>query len=108
MVLTGGRTRHFGALPELVTRTDPLAIVPLTYARALVPRYALRVSDLPELGPRYDVRMVWHESADQDLRHRWLREVVRRLFGQAEPAYPRPAPKAPGGARPRRPGSRPS
>ena len=78
------RARHYSALPELVTRTDLMAIVPLMYANSLAPRYDVRLWELPAHGPRYDVRMVWHQSATQDLAHGWLRSVVRRLFQRSE------------------------
>lgn len=74
------RARHYGSLPELVTRTDLMAIVPQMYANSLAPRYDVRIWDLPDHGPRYDVRMVWHQTATHDLAHAWLRSVVRRLF----------------------------
>ena len=74
------RTRHYGALPELVTRTDLLAIVPLMYAETLASRYDVRVWELPGVAIRYDVRMLWHRSATSDAAHSWLRAVLRRLF----------------------------
>lgn len=74
------RARHYGALPELVTRTDLVAIVPLMYANSLPPRYAVRIWELPDHGPNYDVSMLWHQSATHDLAHTWLRSEVRRLF----------------------------
>jgi DNA-binding transcriptional LysR family regulator len=72
--------RHFGALPELVTRTDLLAIVPRMFAESLHPRYDVRVWDLPDVGPQYEVRMLWHPSAEADAAHAWLRALMRRLF----------------------------
>ncbi len=74
------RARHYAALPELVTRSDLIAIVPLMYANSLAPRYAVRIWELPDHGPRYDVSMLWHQSATHDLAHTWLRALVRRLF----------------------------
>lgn len=74
------RVRHYAALPELVTRTDLIAIVPLMYARSLAPRYDVRIWGLPDHGPRYDVSMAWHKSATDDPAHVWLRALVRRLF----------------------------
>lgn len=74
------RARHYGALPELVTHSDLMAIVPLMYANSLAPRYDVRVWELPDHGPRYDVSMLWHQTATHDLAHTWLRAVVRRLF----------------------------
>lgn len=74
------RARHYGALPELVTRSDLMAIVPLMYANSLAPRYDVRLWELPDHGPRYDVCMVWHHTATTDPGHTWLRGVVRALF----------------------------
>lgn len=74
------RARHYAALPELVTRSDLVAIVPLMYANSLAPRYAVRIWELPDHGPSYDVTMLWHQSATGDLAHTWLRSVVQRLF----------------------------
>jgi DNA-binding transcriptional LysR family regulator len=76
------RVRHYGALPELVTSTDMLAIVPQMFAHSLAPRYAVRVWELPGHGPRYNVRMMWHQSATNDSAHVWLRERVRSLFAR--------------------------
>jgi DNA-binding transcriptional LysR family regulator len=76
--------RHYGALPELVTRTDLLAIVPQMFAAAVAARYAVRLWELPGHGPHYNVRMMWHQSATNDPAHTWLREHVRQLFLRAE------------------------
>jgi DNA-binding transcriptional LysR family regulator len=75
--------RHFGALPELVTRTDLLAIVPRMFAESLQ-RYDVRIWDLPDVAPAYEVRMVWHPSANGDAAHAWLRGVLQRLFKRHE------------------------
>lgn len=78
------RARHYGALPELVTRTDLMAIVPLMYANSLAPRYDIRVWELPDHGSHYEVRMVWHQSATDDPAHAWLRAMVRELFQRSK------------------------
>ena len=72
--------RHFGALPELVARTDLLAIVPRMFAESLAPHYAVRIWELPEVAPQYEVRMLWHPSSDGDPAHAWLRALVKKLF----------------------------
>jgi len=76
------RARHYGALPELVTCTDLMAIVPQMYANSLASRYDVRVWELPGHGPHYNVRMAWHQSASSDPAHSWLRETVRQLFAR--------------------------
>ncbi len=83
------RARHYGALPELVTRTDLLAIVPQMYAHSLAPRYDIRVWDLPKVGTSYDVHMLWHQTASLDPAHQWLRGVVRQLFQRTPPGSSR-------------------
>ncbi|RYY81394.1 MAG: LysR family transcriptional regulator, partial [Comamonadaceae bacterium] len=72
------RGRHFGALPDVVTSTDLLAIVPSMYAAALAQR-DIRVWKLPD-APFYDVRLVWHASTARDPAQQWLRELLHRLF----------------------------
>jgi len=72
--------RHFGALPELVSRTDLLAIVPRMYAESLPPRYDVRIWQLPDAASSYEVRMLWHPSASGDPAHAWLRGLLQRLF----------------------------
>jgi DNA-binding transcriptional LysR family regulator len=87
-----GRTvvhaRHFAALPELVTTTDLLAIVPQMYARAIAQRWPVRVWTLPGAALEYDVRMVWHATATREPAHAWLRAQVVTLFGRAGRTLP--------------------
>ena len=94
--------RHYAALPELVTRTDLLAIVPQMYARAIAARWPVRVWKLPGVAPQYDVQMLWHATAAREPSHAWLRALVRRLFarGGEAPASDR-GPAESVGARPR-------
>lgn len=72
------RARHFSALPELVARTDLLAIVPAMYAAKLD---AVRVWKLP-FAPHYEVRLVWHASTAQEGAQRWMRACLHDLFGR--------------------------
>lgn len=72
------RARHFSALPDLVTSSDLLAIVPAMYARS---RPGLRTWKLP-FAPHYDVRLVWHASTARDPAQQWLRGVLHRLFSR--------------------------
>ncbi len=83
--------RHFGALPELVSRTDLLAIVPRMFAESLAPRYDVRVWELPDVAPTYAVRMLWHTSANGDAAHAWLRALIKRLFARDGGALARAA-----------------
>ncbi len=76
------RVRHYGALPELVTGTDLMAIVPMMFAHSLAPRFDVRIWDLPGQGAPYDVSMAWHQSARKDPAQVWLRDQVRALFAR--------------------------
>lgn len=76
------RARHFGALPELVTGSDLLAIVPAMYAASL---HGVRTWQLP-FAPHYEVRLVWHASTARDPAQQWLRGLLRLLFER--PARP--------------------
>ena len=79
---TRQQARHYPALPELVTITDLLAIVPTMYARPMVARWPVRVWALPGDASGFDVRMVWHATATPEPAHQWLREPVRQLFAR--------------------------
>lgn len=70
------RARHFGALPELVTGSDLLAIVPAMYAASLAD---VRTWRLP-FAPHYEVRLVWHASTARDPAQQWLRGLLQQLF----------------------------
>lgn len=76
------RARHFGALPELVTSSDLLAIVPAMYAAS---REGVRTWRLP-FAPHYEVRLVWHGSTTRDPAQLWLRTLLHGLFGEAKKA----------------------
>ncbi len=77
------RARHFGAIPELVLRTDLLAIVPKMYATELTQHRPVRVWEIPITSLHYEVNMVWHSSTNQDPRHTWLRQQVHHLFAHS-------------------------
>jgi DNA-binding transcriptional LysR family regulator len=76
------RARHYAAFPEIIARTGVLALVPRAYARSLVPRHPLRIWEMPEIAPSYDVRMLWHQSVTGDPAHTWLRGLLRQLFAR--------------------------
>jgi DNA-binding transcriptional LysR family regulator len=79
------QVRHYAAMVDLVCDSDLVAIVPQMYAHTLAAGRAVRVWELPDHGPRYEVRMVWHHSATTDPAHAWLRERVRQLYRRQHP-----------------------
>lgn len=64
-------------LPEIVACSDLVAMLP----RRLLQRMDRRLSavDLPWLGERFRVGMIWHDRTHHHAGHRWLREEIRRL-----------------------------
>jgi len=73
------RSRYFSALPNIARQTDLVAIIPEMYVRELQLRQDLRIWDIKD-APIYEVRMVWHKSTDNESRHKWVRDLVCRLF----------------------------
>lgn len=67
-------TQHFLFVPEVVARTDLVAIVP---ARLVRRRDDLQIVPPPLSIPGYDMGMVWHERSHANAAHVWLREQVK-------------------------------
>jgi DNA-binding transcriptional LysR family regulator len=80
-----GRTRHvrlsvphFLLVPEILTRSDMIGVLPERLARGYGERF--RVFDLPfELAP-FSVVAVWHERTHRDPALAWLRQSVADLM----------------------------
>ena len=66
-------------------RSDLLAIVPRMFAESLAPRYSVRIWELPDVAPNYEVRMLWHASASGDAAQAW-NETVGQVVGMTAPA----------------------
>lgn len=77
------RTRHFGAVADLVHFTGNVAIIPQMYALDLVRRQGLKAYRI-EGAPSYEVHLLWHGSTDKDEAHQWMRSLVRQLFLRKE------------------------
>lgn len=84
-----GRTRHvrlsvphFLLVPEILRRSDMIAVLPERLARGYGDRF--RIFDLPfELAP-FSVVAVWHERTHRDSALAWLRQSLADLM--SEPA----------------------
>jgi DNA-binding transcriptional LysR family regulator len=80
-----GRTRHvrlsvphFLLVPEILTRSDMIGVLPERLARGYGERF--RIFDLPfELAP-FSVVAVWHERTHRDPALAWLRQSVADLM----------------------------
>ena len=81
-VLEGkGRTRrvilsvpHFLFVPEVVSRTDLVAMLPSRLVKDRSNHIQVVVPPLPI--PSYEMAMIWHERSHLDPAHMWLREQV--------------------------------
>jgi DNA-binding transcriptional LysR family regulator len=73
------RSRHFSAMPDIARQTDLICIIPEMFVNQFQSRQDLRIWDIKG-APVYEVRMIWHKSTDNDSRHRWMRNLVCRLF----------------------------
>jgi DNA-binding transcriptional LysR family regulator len=69
---------HFLALPALLIDSDLAAIVPRPLARALEEAYAVTSHELPYTTMPVEVRLLWHESVEEEPPHEWLHEILRR------------------------------
>jgi DNA-binding transcriptional LysR family regulator len=80
-----GRTRnvrlsvpHFLLVPEILTRSDMIAVLPERLARGYGERF--RVFDLPfDLAP-FSIVAVWHERTHRDPALAWLRQSLADLM----------------------------
>ena len=77
---------HFLSAPELVRRSDMVAMLP---ARLLEGRsHGLQLRDAPIQPPGFEMAMSWHERVHVDPAHAWLRAQVIAAVSQS--GAPRP------------------
>ncbi len=74
------RVGHFGALPQLLSQLDVVAIVPAQYARDLERAQHADLLPMSLWQNASTINMVWHEKTENDDTCVWLREQVRDLF----------------------------
>jgi DNA-binding transcriptional LysR family regulator len=71
---------HFLLVPEILTRSDMIAVLPERLARGYGDRF--RIFDLPfELAP-FSVVAVWHERTHRDPALAWLRQSLSDLMSE--------------------------
>jgi DNA-binding transcriptional LysR family regulator len=66
-------------LPEVVARSNLLAVVPERMALDSKERCALQVLPIPLSLASVDVSMLWHDRLHQDPAHKWLRDTLRDI-----------------------------
>jgi DNA-binding transcriptional LysR family regulator len=78
---------HFHAIPDIVARTDLVAVVPRGLAQATVHSLGTKIMALPFPMPSFQVGLHWHARCHNDPANRWLRKLVIDLF-RGWPASP--------------------
>lgn len=67
-------TQHFLFIPELVARTDVVAMVPSRLLRSRSDQ--LLIQPPPLAIPSFEMAMIWHERSQLEPAHEWLRQQV--------------------------------
>lgn len=68
----------FGALASVVERTDLIATLPGRLAKAITRRSKSQIVRFPITLPKIAYIQVWHPRNDQDVAHKWLRDLVKQ------------------------------
>ncbi len=91
----GRKRRVMASLPSfllaapLVATTDMVAVLPERLAHSL--QQEIDLFPLPFKSARFNIVMSWHPRSHQDPSHQWLRQIVARLFSQADAEHSPPA-----------------
>lgn len=70
---------HFLVVPHIVAATDLVATLATRVARQLAAPLALAVLPPPVEVAGFTMALLWHERAQRDPAHRWLREQVQAV-----------------------------
>jgi DNA-binding transcriptional LysR family regulator len=69
---------HFLLIPEILGRSDMMAVLPERLARAHADR--LHIMEIPFELPPYTIAQVWHERTHRDPARAWLRQALADLM----------------------------
>ncbi|NYT80200.1 hypothetical protein H0A70_01590 [Alcaligenaceae bacterium] len=73
---------HFQSMPVIVQTTDLLCTLPKRMVVLYADHFGLQPYQPPVRTPEFPVYLIWHQSADNDIAHRWLREAIVNLCGR--------------------------
>ena len=76
------RVPHFLSVPNVIANTDLLCVVPRRLAEVYAAQSQVRFVPLPVPSESFRVSQFWHKRFEHDQGNRWLRETIRRLFGE--------------------------
>ena len=74
------RVPSFPAIAAVVMQTDALGIMPSQLATTVAKGLGLVAFAPPVLLPKVEIGQFWHERFQHDAGHRWIRELIVRLF----------------------------
>jgi DNA-binding transcriptional LysR family regulator len=78
---------HFLFVPEVVGRTDLVAMLPSRLVKDRSDHIQVIMPPLPI--PSYEMAMIWHERSHLDPAHMWLREQVSRAASSSSKHHTR-------------------
>lgn len=70
---------HFQSMPLIVQTTDMLGTMPKRMAHLYADNFGLQVHQPPLDLPAFPLYLIWHQSADNDVAHTWLRNALTDL-----------------------------
>jgi DNA-binding transcriptional LysR family regulator len=73
------RTRSFLAAPQIVAQSDLVITCPSRLAEYMAERFDLQVFPFPLAPISFEEELLWHERAEEDPGHRWMREVFAEV-----------------------------
>ncbi|QIM48000.1 LysR family transcriptional regulator [Pusillimonas sp. DMV24BSW_D] len=79
------RLSHFLAIPLIVASTDLIVTIPTMLAESYSIVNNIKVIEPPIEFPEYTISQYWHARVHNDPGHRWLRELVYRMFHDKDP-----------------------
>ncbi|WP_301117346.1 LysR family transcriptional regulator [Pusillimonas sp. (ex Stolz et al. 2005)] len=81
------RLSHFLAIPLIVASTDLIVTIPTMLAESYLSVSRLKIIEPPLQFPEYTISQYWHARNHNDPGHRWLRELVYRMFRDNEAGF---------------------
>jgi DNA-binding transcriptional LysR family regulator len=72
---------HYVALGDVLQHSNLVAMVPERFAQRIVKPFDLVMRDLPLQLEESPIQQCWHGRLHRDPGHRWLRQLMRKLFG---------------------------
>lgn len=76
------KTPYLNTIAQLVERTDLLCIVPRDFAQTVSRHYKIVCYEVPFKIKPFNHQIIWHQSKDNSLDHKWLREILIESYHQ--------------------------